>query len=106
MTSIEKPTVDCNYISVTNAQKRELEFREGFLIDDPGAILINVMLREFKFYEILQACYPVKPGTIPTEAVGNMPFSMTYFGANKFNDFRVMNFKGLELLIGTYSVPG
>jgi hypothetical protein len=44
---------------LTNAQKRELEFREGFLTDDPGAILFNVM-----------------------------------------------NFKGLELLIGTYSVHG
>jgi len=91
---------------LTNAQKRELEFREGFLTDDPGAILFNVMLREFKFHEILQACYPVKPSNIPAEAVGNMLFSMIYFGANKFDDFRVMNFKGLELLIGTYSVPG
>jgi len=83
-----------------------LEFREGFLTDDPGAILFNVMLREFKFHEILQACYPVKPGNIPAEAIGNMLFSMIYFGANKFDDFRVMNFKGLELLIGTYLVPG
>ena len=31
---------------------------------------------------------------------------MIYFGANKFDDFRVMNFKGLELLIGSYTVPG
>ncbi len=91
---------------MTNAQKRELEFREGFLTDDPGAILFNVMLREFKFHEILEACYPIKPGNTPVETVGNMLFSMIYFGANKFDDFRVMNFKGLELLIGTYSVPG
>jgi hypothetical protein len=25
---------------------------------------------------------------------------------NKFSDFRVLNFKGLELLVGAYSVPG
>ncbi|MCD6456095.1 MAG: hypothetical protein J7K81_04830 [Methanophagales archaeon] len=64
------------------------------------------MLREFQFHEILEACYPIKPGNIPAEVVGNMLFSMIYFGANKFDDFRVMNFKGLELLIGSYTVPG
>ncbi len=31
---------------------------------------------------------------------------MAYFGINKFSDFRVLNFKGLELLVGSYSVPG
>jgi hypothetical protein len=25
---------------------------------------------------------------------------------NKFSDFRVLNFKGLELLVGSYAVPG
>jgi len=103
---LKKTTDYCNHISLTKAQKRELEFREGFLTDDPGAILFNVMLREFKFHEILEACYPIKPGNTPAETAGNMLFSMICFGANKFDDFRVMNFKGLELLIGTYSVPG
>ena len=48
----------------------------------------QIAIREFKYHEILEACYPIKPGNIHAEVVGNMLFSMIYFGANKFDDFR------------------
>jgi hypothetical protein len=34
----KKTTDDYNHISLTNTQKRELEFRDGFLNDDPSII--------------------------------------------------------------------
>jgi hypothetical protein len=76
------------------------------LTDDPGAIIFNAMLHEFRFPDILHSCYPVEEGNISTPTIGNTLFGMVYFGINKFSDFRVLNFNGLELLVGSYSVPG
>lgn len=76
------------------------------MTDDPGAIIFNALLYEFDYPEILRSCYPVEEGNVSTVTIGNTLFGMTYFGINKFSDFRVLNFKGLELLVGSYSVPG
>lgn len=76
------------------------------MTDDPGAIIFNALLHEFRFHEILSSCYPVEEGNISAVTIGNTLFGMAYFGINKFSDFRVLNFKGLELLVGSYSVPG
>ena len=76
------------------------------MTDDPGAVIFNAMLHEFRFPEILRSCYPVGNGAIATETLGHTLFGMAYFGINKFSDFRVLNFKGLELLVGSYSIPG
>lgn len=76
------------------------------MTDDPGAIIFNAMLKEFRFHEILSSCYPVEEGNLSAVTIGNTLFGMAYFGINKFSDFRVLNFKGLELLVGSYSVPG
>jgi hypothetical protein len=105
-TDFKKNSGECHRLTLTNAERRELEFLEGFLTDDPGAIIFNAMLHEFHFPEILRSCYPVEDGAIATETLGKTLFGMAYFGINKFSDFRVLNFKGLELLVGAHSVPG
>jgi hypothetical protein len=78
---------ECRSLKLTNSQRRELEFREGFLTDDPGAIIFNAMLHEFRFPDILRSCYPVEKGDISTATIGNTLFGMVYFGINKFSDF-------------------